>query len=109
MGARVHDFDGSQQSANVFRHIARAGAWAGIADNDALEEKFQSRLKRIVQCTAPAFSPTYWRMCPRAGTLHWHFLLLRANADSTASIVNHYGPPVTQRTTTFVTSGTSNA
>ena len=69
MGARVHDFDGRQQSANDFRHIARAGAWAGIADDDALEEKFQSRLKRIVQCTGPAFSPMYWRMCPRAGTL----------------------------------------
>ena len=69
MGARVHDFDGRQQSANDFRHIARAGAWAGLTDDDALEEKFQSRLKRIVQCTASAISPMYWRMCPRAGTL----------------------------------------
>ena len=69
MGGRVHDFDGSQQSANVFRHIARAGVWAGLTDNDALEEQFQSRLKRIVQCTASAISPMYWRMCPRAGTL----------------------------------------
>jgi hypothetical protein len=69
MRARLHDFNGSQESANVFRYVARAGAWAGITDNDALEEKLQSRLKRIVQRTASAFSPVYWRMCPRAGTV----------------------------------------
>jgi hypothetical protein len=73
MRAQVLDFDGRQQSANDFRHIARAGAWAGIADDDALEEKFQSRLKRIVPCTGPAFSPVYWQMCPRAGTHLWAF------------------------------------
>jgi hypothetical protein len=69
MGAQVYDFDGNQPSANVYRHLTRAGAWAGIADDDALEKKFQSRLKRIVQCTASPLSPMYWRMCPRAGTV----------------------------------------
>jgi hypothetical protein len=68
MRARVHELDCSQQFANGMRNTARAGAWVGIADGDALEEKFQSRLRRIVQCAAPPLSPMYWRMCPRAGT-----------------------------------------
>jgi hypothetical protein len=109
MRARVRKFDGGQQSANGFLHSAWPGACKGIADDDAFEEKFQSWLKRIVQCVASAFSPMHWRMCPPAGTV------LLALASSGQSLIRSLQPqifavtPIAQRIAASKASGTSNA
>ena len=89
MSTRLHDFDGSQESANVFRQIARAGAWAGITDNDALEEKLQSRLKRIVQCTASGVFACVLADVPTGGHRTVGICFSGAKADSIASTANH--------------------
>jgi hypothetical protein len=109
MRAQVHEFDGGQESANVFRQIVRAGVRAGFRENDALEEKFQSRLKRIVQCTGSAFPPMYWRMCPRAGTLTLAFAFSVQTLSRLLQSQIIAVTPIAQRMAASDAAGTSNA
>ena len=109
MGSRVLNFDGSQESANVFRHSTGAGAWADLTLDDALEEKFRSRLMGTLQCTAPAFSTAYWRQCPRAGTVPLAFALFVQTPIRLLRPQIIAVDPIAQHIAASRASGTSNA
>ncbi len=76
MDARVHDFDGSQESANFLRQIARAGVRVGLTDNDAVRRSSSLGRRGSSNARHPRFRPGIGVSARGRALYRWHFIVL---------------------------------